>query len=318
MIKHGLVLLGYIFLSAASSAFATPADTLVRELADSVLRVEVKLANGKQGFGSAVVVAKDEVITNCHVVADATAIAVKHNAETHIATLVKPDWRHDLCLLKVVDLNAPIVKMGATESLKYEQSVFTVGYPDGISQPISTYGSVKGMFPLDDSVVMRASSAFRLGASGGGAFDDAGNLIGVITLKSKGSQAYYYYMPVAWVQALMLKPAEALSTKSEKPFWAYAEKPYFMRVVHPYQTGDWDSLIAIAKEWTASEPATAESWFTLATAELATKDYVAAVAHFRKVLSLNKDHPQAATYLAELTDKLAIVSASPSQLALLD
>lgn len=319
MTKYGLVLFGSILINLCTVGLASalPTEAVVRELANSVLRVEVKLADGRHGLGSAVVIAQDELITNCHVVNGATQIAVVQNGQALTVTSIKPDWRHDLCMLKVERLNAPAVRLGSTENLKYETSVFTVGYPDGITSPVSTYGVVKGMFPMDGSVVMRATSSFRLGASGGGAFDDAGNLVGIITLKSRGTQAYYYYMPVEWVQALMQKHAEPIGIKGENPFWASADKPYFMRVVQPYLSQDWKSLLSIARQWTVTEPSVAESWFYLGAAELATKDYASAEVHFRQVLSMNKDHRQAADYLAEITSKLA-KRTDARQLALLD
>lgn len=308
MVKHLLGLVGSAFFLGCwvCSASAMPTETLVRELGNSVLRVQVKLADGKQGLGSAVVIAKGEVITNCHVVNDATDITVIHHGEPHVATAIKPDWHHDLCMLKVESLDAPVVNMGATQNLKHEASVFTVGYPDEVTQPVSTFGVVKGLFPMDGSMVMRATSTFRLGASGGGAFDDAGNLIGIITLKSKGSQAHYYYMPVEWVKALMGKPAQALGEKCEKPFWALGleQRPYFMQVVQPFVSHDWKSLLKVAQNWVQTEPDTAESWFYLAAAEYATKDYGNAEAHFNKVLLLNHEHRSAMEYL----DKLAVES----------
>lgn len=296
-----------VSLFVSASANAMPTDKLVRELANSVLRVQVKLDNGKQGLGSAVVVAKDEVITNCHVVNNANQIAVMQNGVALNATAYKSDWRHDLCMLKVAGLDAPVVNMGSTEKLSHESSIFTVGYPGETTRPVSTYGVVKGMFPMDGSVVIRATSEFRLGASGGGAFDDAGNLVGIITLKSKGSDAYYYYMPVAWVKALMHEQNELSPATSQKPFWASAEKerPYFMRVVHPFQKGDWDSLLAIAKEWVAREPNTAESWFYLASAEYEKHDYVNAEAHALKALTFDSGHVEATEYLSKISAKLA-------------
>jgi hypothetical protein len=304
-----MFLLTHIFLSLciSTNALAKPTEALLHVLGNSVLRVQVVLVNGKQGLGSAVVVAQDEVITNCHVVNDAKQITVISNGVAYSATTSKSDWRHDLCLLKVDGLNAPIVKIGATQSLAHEESIFTVGYPDETKQPVSTYGVVKGMFPMDGSIVIRATSSFKLGASGGGAFDDAGNLVGIITLKSKGSDAYYYYMPVEWVQALMQNATDSFDVKSKKPFWAFADKerPYFMRVVYPYQSRDWDSLLAIAKEWTAREPSTAESWFYLASAEFAKKDYINAEAHFQQALELDKSHLEASESLDKISNQLA-------------
>ncbi len=296
-----------LLLSVASSAWAMPADETVSELSNSVLRVKVKLPNGNVGLGSAVVIAKNEVITNCHVVTDATNIAVIVNGEPHKATAIKADWHHDLCMLTIENLDVPAVKFGASKNLQYDESFFTVGYPDETKEPVNTFGVVKGLFPMDDSVIIRATSSFRLGASGGGAFDDAGNLVGIITLKSKGNTAYYYYMPVEWVQALMSKSAQTLGVKSEKPFWAMdaKQRPYFMQVVQPYVTQEWKTLLKVATQWVKTEPYTAESWFYLAAAEFATKDYDHAEEHFKKVLALNPQHSQAVDYLGKLAEKTA-------------
>lgn len=307
MANNSIAVICFIMSFCSVKAVAVPAESMVQALGNSVLRVQVKLADGKQGLGSAVVVAKDEVITNCHVVNNASQISVIQNGVAIDATASKSDWRHDLCMLKVPGLDAPVVNMGSTENLSHESSIFTVGYPGETTRPISTFGVVKGMFPMDGSVVIRATSEFRLGASGGGAFDDTGNLVAIITLKSKGNEAYYYYMPVAWVKALMHEEDEFLPATSRKPFWASAEKerPYFMRVVHPFQKGDWDSLLAIAKEWVASEPHTAESWFYLASAEYEKHDYINAETHVLKALSLDNNHLEATEYLSKISAKLA-------------
>lgn len=300
----------------AGPTWAMPAQEMVHALNASVLRVNVNLPNGKHGLGSAVVIAKNEVITNCHVVTDATDVSVMVNGEPHQATAIKADWRHDLCMLTVENLEAPIVKMGASKTLQYESSMFTIGYPDETKSPVNTYGVVKGLFPMDDSMVIRATSSFRLGASGGGAFDDAGNLIGIITLKSRGDSAFYYYMPVEWVQALMLKPAQALGAKSEQPFWAAKQRPYFMQVVQPYLSQEWSTLLKVAAQWVQAEPNTAESWFYLAAAEYAVKDYSQAEAHFKQVLTLNNQHSQAIAYLEKLAEKTAQVQVETTQFAI--
>jgi serine protease Do len=306
MMKHYLGTL-FLLFAVANSAWAMPTDAKVRELSDSVLRVKVKLPNGSHGLGSAVVIGKNEVITNCHVVNDATNVAVIVNGEPHAATAIKADWHHDLCMLTVENLDAPAVKFGASKSLEYDTSIFTVGYPDETKTPVSTFGLVKELFPMDGSVIIRATSAFRLGASGGGAFDDAGNLIGIITLKSRGDSPNYYYMPVEWVQALKSKPAQSLGVKSEKPFWAMdaKQRPYFMQVVQPYVAQEWKTLLKVATQWVQTEPNTAESWFYLAAAEYATKDYSHAEEHFKKVLALNHQHSQAIDYLEKLAERTA-------------
>ena len=299
------ITLVFIFGFVTSSAWASPATETVNALNASVLRVQVNLPNGKHGLGSAVVIAKNQVVTSCHVVNEATDVSVIVNGAAYPASAIKPDWRHDVCILTVENLNVPTVKLGATDTLKYGDSIFTVGYPDEVKAPVNTYGEVKGLFPMDGSTVIRATSSFRLGASGGGAFDDEGHLIGLITVKSRGDEAYYYYVPVEWVSTLSSKPSQALGLKSESPFWADAPKqrPYFMQVAHPTLKHDWKSLLSVTKAWVVGEPNAAESWFYLATAEYAVKDYAMAEAHFKKALSIDSTHADAINYLEKLTNQ---------------
>ena len=313
-------LFNFAFFCWVSSALAAPSSELVQNLNARVLRVQVVLANGSFGLGSAVVIAKNQLITNCHVIANANSINVVNNGAPLAVSAIKADWRHDLCILKVEDLNAPIATIGRSKQLKYEQSVFTIGYPSFVAIPSSTYGVVKGLYPMDGSVVIRATSTFGLGASGGGVFDDAGNLVGVMTLKSPGRNAYYYNMPVEWVKILLKQKELPINAKSEKPFWAvpYDKWPFFMQIVHPYLTENWDSLLKISSQWAKREPNTAEAWFYLATAEYATKDSQKAEAHMQKVLAMNKHHSQAIYYLGLMAKESGKKRLALTNLALLN
>jgi hypothetical protein len=321
MNKKALVSLCSILFNfyLSNAAIAMPQDRLLHELNEQVLRVEVKHNNGSNGLGSAVVIAKDQVITNCHVVTDAKNVKVLAHGEALSATAIKPDWYHDLCILTVENLEAPIAKMGASKQLNYDTPIFTVGYPDKTSQPVNTFGIVKGLFPMDDSFIIRATSTFKLGASGGGMFDEAGRLVGIITLKSHGSEAQYFYMPVEWVQALMNQPAQALGEQNEKPFWAMAnyKRPFFMQVVQPYVSHDWDLLMNISDAWVKQEPNTAESWFYLAIAEFETKHYDKAEVHFKKAQALHHNDEDTIQYLNKISEKSAGMNVAPNQMALL-
>ena len=321
MNKKALVLLSLTLLSFSlwSVAFAMPEESLLNELNAQVLRIEVKHNNGSNGLGSGVVIAKDQVITNCHVVEDSRNIKVLSHGKALSASAIKPDWYHDLCMLTVENLEAPIARMGASKHLHYDTPILTVGYPDKTTQPINTFGKVKALFPMDDSFIIRATSSFKLGASGGGLFDEAGHLVGIITLKSRGGEIHYYYMPVEWVQALMNKPAQELGTHNEKPFWAMAseKRPFFMQVVQPYVSHDWDVLMDISDAWVKQEPNTAESWFYLAIAEFETKRYDEAEAHFKRALTLHHSDEVIVAYLNKISEKTSSMKVKPNQMALL-
>lgn len=283
--------------ASLSVALAAPSDTMMNALSAHVVKVHVALDNGTMSKGSGVVVAKNQVITNCHVVAHGKSIAVLSNGQQYPASAIKTDWAHDLCMVKVQGLDAPVVRMGASQDLQHDQAVFTMGYPSDAPKIVSTFGVVKALYPLDDSVVVRTTSSFKLGASGGAVFDEQGQLVAIITLKSPGKNAYYYNMPVEWVKALFNAPEQELGvaiTDYKVPFWntAQTEWPYFMRVVKPVQTENWKGLLTVAREWTAQEPNNHEAWYYLAVAEHGLKDMALAEQHFNFVLthnSLNSD-----------------------------
>lgn len=292
-------------LSVATSCLAMPTDALVQEISKHVVKVQVALANGSYGLGSGVVVAKNQVVTNCHVVANAASVSVNTNGENYSAIALKPDWHHDLCILKFDGLNAPVASMGSSENLKYEQPVYTVGFANFSPRSNGTYGFVKGLYPMDDSVVVRASNTFRLGDSGGGMFDDAGNLVGIITVKSPGHHAFYYNMPVKWVQRLLEQPEQSITSPSELPFWAEAEDkwPFFMRVVQPLKTENWEALNAIATTWAVKEPNTTEALFYRAVAEFGLNHNAYAELHLNQVIALNSNHSSALYYLGLIAEQ---------------
>jgi serine protease Do len=290
-----------------SSVFAKPESDVLNTLNAEVLRVEVVHQNGKHGLGSGVVIAKDQLVTNCHVVTNASDVKVVVNGIRHVATGVKPDWHHDICIIQVPGIDVPLAKIGKSNDLHYQTPVVTVGYPDITSSPVNSFGEVVGLFPMDGGMVIRATSEFNLGASGGGIFDEHGNLVGVITLKSRGADAQYFFMPVEWVLALLNKPLQALGLDAHKPFWAkdVADRPYFMKVVQPIASQDWMSLKAVSLAWVGDEPNSAESWAHLAMAEFETQDFQQALLHFKKALSLHHDDKFVKDYLNKLEAHIA-------------
>lgn len=285
----------------ALTAMANPSETMVKALDASVLRIEVNFQNGDHGYGSGVVISEHEVVTSCHVVRDGVDIQLNAGAEVLHATAIKPDWRHDVCILEVPKLRAPAIHIGHAETLHYEQPIFTIGYPRGVSAPVSTFGVVKGLFAMDNSVIIRATSAFEPGASGGGAFDEQGELVGIITVRNKSADQFYY-VPVEWVLALKQSTPQPLGTVGEKPFWASAEqnRPYFMKVVPLLVAGQWDALRDVANRWVNEEPNSVESWFYLGLAEFKHHHYDSAKFYFEKAVSMSSDHQASLHYLSRL------------------
>jgi len=279
-------------LLTISQAVAEPSPQLVMQVHQSVVQVHVEDKNGEHGLGSGVVVAQDLIATNCHVVANARGVIAAQGEDNYFPVALKPDWRHDLCLLKFERLPLKPATLGDTDKLIYEQPVFSIGHSSGSVTPIITFGKVKAMYPLDNSPIVRTSSAFRMGASGSALFDEQGALIGINTFKSPGRNGYYYALPVSWIKQLMDKPEVALTTATESPFWDVPEekRPFFMRIVPPLQAERWDELGKLAQAWAESEANNAEAWYYRGMAEARQGHDAQAVEYYRKVAVLNPQH----------------------------
>ncbi|MES1986974.1 MAG: trypsin-like peptidase domain-containing protein [Pseudomonadota bacterium] len=298
------LMIALLYMCATTYSWAMPTDELVQDISQHVVKIQVGLANGGYGLGSGVVIAKDQVVTNCHVVANAVSVTINAKGENYAASALKPDWHHDLCILKVEGLNLPIANIGSSQNLKYEQPVYSVGFAGFSPRPNATSGFVKGLYPMDDSVVVRASNTFRLGDSGGGVFDESGNLVAIITVKSPGHNAFYYNMSVEWVKHLLNQPEQSIVSTSELPFWAETEEkwPFFMRIVQPLKTENWEMLNKIAVAWYDKEPNTTEALFYRAIAEYSLKNEAQAEQYFNQVIAKNGNNSNAMYYLGLIAE----------------
>jgi hypothetical protein len=300
--KHTIPHLSLALLAAASLLLATPAQAeqtpkpeFILALSHSVAKVRVQDKNGQTGIGSGVVVAVNHVATNCHVVANARGIAVNKLGNSYAPIAMKADWRHDLCILKFDDLPLTPFPHGDSTALKYEQHVVALGFSGNAPRPTESFGTVKALIPFDDSVLIRTTSGFSMGASGGALLDYQGRLVGFTTFKSPGRDAYYYSLPMKWVEALLKQPDILLTTPMESPFWDVPpkERPFFMQAVQPLKTGAWSTLEIISKTWVSVEKDNAEAWMHLGLAQQGLQEFDAAKKSYAKVLQLAPKHSSA-------------------------
>jgi len=164
---------------------------ICKNLNNSIVIVNVDLPNGVSGTGTGVVVSKEYVVTDCHVIANTLGANISKYDDTYKPIAFKADWKHDLCLLKFEELPFKPVPIRDSKTLQYEEDIFSVSYPNGSNVPQPSYGSVKGIHNLDNGVIIRSDAAFSLGSSGGGLFDEKYNLIGITTFKSPGPQGFF-------------------------------------------------------------------------------------------------------------------------------
>jgi serine protease Do len=255
----------FLFALLGSNALhAEISNDLVYNLKGTIVKVRSVNQLGEKSLGTGVVVAENQVATNCHVIAGAVGIDIHALGDGYTPVGLQADWKHDICILNFQFLPLKPAKLGDSEHVHYEDPVFSIGFPGGAPKPLTMFSSIKGLYALEDSQVIRISTSFQLGASGSPLFNEAGEVISLCTFKSPGKRnAFYYTVPVKWVKDAMKLPIGDFKQKPELAFWQEEDdkKPFWMQIVIPLQNEDWVSIAPIVKAWIAATPNDQEARF---------------------------------------------------------
>ena len=209
------VLTAGIFAVSAAPAWAKSAKEVFAEVAGSVVVVLALDSSGEtQAQGSGVVVGKNEIATNCHVIDEAKNVVVRQAADSGGGETYQMDARvlawdaeQDLCLLFVGELSeppaAPVVEMGAAKGLSVGEEVFAVGAPKGLELSMSRgiVSQLRSVHGKRAAPLVQTDAAISPGSSGGGLFNENAELVGITTFKWKGENLNFA-IPVEWVMDL--------------------------------------------------------------------------------------------------------------------
>ena len=144
---------------------------------------ELRVRNVMQG--SAIAVTDHLLLTNCHVVKDRAIIKLWQDGKRADAKLVAADEKTDRCILHTDDMTlTPITAVRDVSSLAIGEHVFAIGAPISLERTLSE-GLISGIRPGAGRTLVQTSAPISPGSSGGGLFDDRGNLVGITTLGSR-------------------------------------------------------------------------------------------------------------------------------------
>ena len=200
------------------TATPTPRPTATPSFSDIVERVRpsVVLVQTDSGSGSGVIFDVDNqfayVVTNYHVIADASRIVVTVNdSPTYAAEARGFDSSYDLAVLRIQCSNCKEVPFGRSADLQTGIEVMVVGYPEGsVSGEASvTRGFVSAIGPhslYQWGETIQTDAAINPGNSGGPMFSLTGEVVGINTFKQfqhsdgRGAEALGFAIPAATVQ----------------------------------------------------------------------------------------------------------------------
>lgn len=141
------------------------------------------------GFGSGVIISKDGfIITNNHVVKDATEVSVTLNDNREFtAKVVGTDPQSDIALLKIEGEDFPYLTFGNSDDLQVGEWVLAVGNPFNLTSTVTAgIVSAKNRSNIVDGSLgiqsfIQVDAAVNRGNSGGALVNTKGELVGINT-----------------------------------------------------------------------------------------------------------------------------------------
>ncbi len=179
----------------------TGATTPGAQVFEKIWRSVVYIKSG-DAQGSGVIVGASRVATNCHVIENGNVhVYPPHNRETTAkngirAMVIRRDNERDFCLLRVSNISGQVASIRKFNTLQIGETVYALGAPQGLELTL-TSGLLSQLRRNDNKRRIQTNAAISPGSSGGGLFDQKGNLIGITTsgIEGDGAQGLNFAIP---------------------------------------------------------------------------------------------------------------------------
>ncbi|MEO5694895.1 MAG: trypsin-like peptidase domain-containing protein [Usitatibacter sp.] len=156
-------------------------------------------------LGMALEVEQNLMITTCHGLPAGSKFVVKVGQQMHAAELVMVDEQLDLCKFLVPAFGTPPLRI-ATEDAKLGEKIFALGM-NAKGEMAATEGTVKQIRTTPLGKVFEISVPIAPTASGGGIFNDQGQLVAVATTPHKYGAGLNIALPASWIAQMRSRSA---------------------------------------------------------------------------------------------------------------
>jgi S1-C subfamily serine protease len=156
------------------------------------------------GIGSGFIITSDGyVLTNNHVVQDATTITVTlKDGREFRGQVVGTDPLSDVAVVKISGANLPTIQLGDSSRLTVGQKVIAIGNPYGLDQTVTTgvISALERNIQADQGKtlvgVVQTDAAINPGNSGGPLVDLSGRVVGINTMIYQNAQGLGFSVSV--------------------------------------------------------------------------------------------------------------------------
>ena len=188
------VLVSLLVLAAVLFASVLPANAIGFD-AEEVYKSAFVVYSGNS-LGSGFAIGENCIVTNAHVIENVHSITLtSYEGDKYTASLLGIDEDKDIAVLIIKDASFPYLKMANLSTVKIGDDIYAIGAPKGMAYTL-TKGTVSAKERIvENESFIQIDAAINEGNSGGPLLNDAGEVLGMNTMKMTDSEGIGLAIP---------------------------------------------------------------------------------------------------------------------------
>lgn len=188
------VLVSLLVLAAVLFASVLPANAIGFDAEEVYKSVFVVYSGNSLGSGFAI--GENCIVTNAHVIENVHSITLtSYEGDKYTASLLGIDEDKDIAVLAIKDASFPYLKMANLSTVKIGDDIYAIGAPKGMAYTL-TKGTVSAKERIvENESFIQIDAAINEGNSGGPLLNDAGEVLGMNTMKMTDSEGIGLAIP---------------------------------------------------------------------------------------------------------------------------
>lgn len=188
------VLVSLLVLAAVLFASVLPANAIGFDAEEVYKSVFVVYSGNSLGSGFAI--GENCIVTNAHVIENVHSITLtSYEGNKYTASLLGIDEDKDIAVLIIKDASFPYLKMANLSTVKIGDDIYAIGAPKGMAYTL-TKGTVSAKERIvENESFIQIDAAINEGNSGGPLLNDAGEVLGMNTMKMTDSEGIGLAIP---------------------------------------------------------------------------------------------------------------------------
>jgi len=194
-----LFIVSFFFTSTLAYSQSNLGDML-SEVSPSVVTIETMSSTGS----GVIIDDTGVVVTNVHVIEGEINVSVRlSNGDVYSdISIIDFDLPKDIVLLKIKGFDLPTSTFGNSSSLAQGDDVVVIGSPQGLEQSV-TRGIISAIRDSGDGYrLIQTDAAISPGSSGGGMYNQSGELVGIVVSKLENAENVNFVIPINYVRGL--------------------------------------------------------------------------------------------------------------------